>query len=151
MPSKSLRPLWRCPKCGERFVTRKMWHSCKKRSLKALFARSEPQVFQMFKKFAKTMRAYGPVRVIAQKTRVVFQERVRFAACMPRKSYLLCALALPQRYNHPRFLEITTYPPRFHGHYFRVDSVKDLDPQVQRWMRKAYTVGEQRHLQKRLR
>lgn len=22
------RPLWRCPKCGHRFVTKNMWHSC---------------------------------------------------------------------------------------------------------------------------
>lgn len=28
MPSRPKEPLWTCPSCGARFVTRNMWHSC---------------------------------------------------------------------------------------------------------------------------
>lgn len=111
MPSK-LPPLWRCPKCGERFVTKNMWHSCGKYTLEALFARSEPHVFQLFNKFAEMMRACGPVTMIPQKTRVVFQVRVRFGGCYPRKSHLLCTLALPRVDNDPRFFKIEKYALR---------------------------------------
>lgn len=146
MPSK-LKPLWRCPKCGERFVTRNMWHSCGKYSLEARFAGCEPHVFSLFKKFEKMVRACGPVALIPQKTRIVFQARVRFAGCVPRKSHLDCALALPKRRNHPRFYKIESYSLHFHGHRFRVKSPDDLDAELQGWLREAYTVGEQKQLQ----
>lgn len=63
MPSK-LPPLWKCPKCGERFVTKNMWHSCGKFTLEELFARSEPHVYQLFNQFAEMMRKCGPVTMI---------------------------------------------------------------------------------------
>jgi hypothetical protein len=50
-----------------------MWHSCGKFSLDDLFARSQPHVRRIFDKFAKMVRACGPVHMIPQKTRVVFQ------------------------------------------------------------------------------
>ena len=143
-----LPPLWRCPKCGERFVTRNLWHSCGKFSLRALFAGCEPQVFAAFRKFRKMMRACGPVRMIPQKSRIVFQVRVRYGGCIPRKSFLLCGLALPRRVRDKRFSEIIEYGPHFIAHRFRVRRPEDLDARVQRWMREAYTVGQQKHLRR---
>lgn len=145
------RPLWKCPKCGERFVTAHMWHSCGKQSLAALFVKCEPQVFRCFRKFARMVRACGPVRMIPQKTRIVFQVRVRYAGVYPRKSHLVCGFALPRRVNDSRFFKITPYAPHFIGHLFRVQSEKDLDGKVQRWLREAYGVGEQRYLKQGVR
>lgn len=147
----SLKPLWRCPKCGAKLVTRNMWHSCGKYTLKDLFARSEPNVPKLFHKFAKMVRSCGPVTMIPRKTRVVFLDRVRFAGAYPRKSYLLCGIALPRRVNHPRFIKIETYAPHFHGHLFRVQSAEDLDREVQAWLHESYKVGQQMHLKKNLR
>ena len=147
-PSKK-RPLWRCPKCGERFITANMWHSCGKYSLEQLFARSEPHVLPLFRKFAKMVRACGPVRMIPQKTRVVFQVRVRFAGAYPRKSHFLAGFALPRRVDDPRFVKIETYAPHFQGHLFRVASEADLDDQIQQWLREAYRVGAQEFPKKR--
>ncbi|MCM3900582.1 MAG: DUF5655 domain-containing protein [Pyrinomonadaceae bacterium] len=145
---KRLKPLWRCPKCGEWFVTENMWHSCGKYSLETLFAKTEPHVFKLFKKFSRMVRACGPVRMIPQKTRVVFQVRVRFAGCYPRKSYLICSLGLPRKFNSPRFVKIEEYTQQFVGHQFRVTSESDLDDEVQGWLREAYRVGEQQGLTK---
>ncbi|HUK88088.1 MAG TPA: DUF5655 domain-containing protein [Terriglobales bacterium] len=143
MASRIHKPLWRCPRCGARFVTRNIWHSCGKHSLKRLFARSQPHLLPLFRKFARLVRACGPVRMIPQKTRVVFMVRVRFAGCYPRKTHLLCGLALPKRTPHARFLRIESYGKHFHGHYLRLASEKDLDAQVQRWLRASYKVGAQ--------
>ncbi|HEY8188077.1 MAG TPA: DUF5655 domain-containing protein [Pyrinomonadaceae bacterium] len=137
------RPLWRCPECGERFVTRNLWHSCGKYTLEELFARSEPHVLPLFKKFAKMVRACGPVRMIPQKSRVAFQVRVRFAGAYPRKSHVLCGFALPYRSADPRFVKIEEYGRHFVGHLFSVASEADLDEQVQRWLHEAYEVGKQ--------
>ena len=140
---KKLKPLWRCPKCEEEFVTENIWHSCGKYSLETLFSTSEPHVFELFKKFSRMVRACGPVKIIPQKTRVAFQVRVRFAACYPRKAYLICGVGLPRKVNSPRFEKIEVYASKFVGHRFRISSESDLDSEVQGWIREAYRVGEQ--------
>jgi hypothetical protein len=141
--AKKLKPLWRCPDCGHRFVTKNTWHSCGTNTLKALFAHCEPEVFKLFRKFSKMVQACGPGKMITQQTRVVFQVGVRFAGCYPRKSYLDCAVALPGRLENPRFTKIVNYAEHFISHHFRVDSEADLNDEVQEWLRQAYRVGEQ--------
>lgn len=137
------RPLWRCPKCGERFVTANIWHACGRFALKDLFARSDPDVLKLFRRFARMVRACGPVRMIPQKSRVVFQVRVRFAGCYPRKSHLICSVALPRRVESPRFIKITKYGAHFIGHQFRIHAEDELDAEVQGWLRESYLVGAQ--------
>jgi hypothetical protein len=144
--SFTLKPLWKCPKCGQRFVGKNMWHSCGKFTLEALFAKSDPVVMKLFRKFARMVRACGQVRMIPQKTRVAFQARVRFAGAVPRKKYLLCSIGLSERTENPRFTKIETYLRNFHGHTFRVDTLDDLDSEVSQWLTKAYELGQQKPL-----
>jgi hypothetical protein len=73
--------------------------------------------------------------------------RVRFCGCVPRKSYLQCAVGLPKRLRHRRFAQVEEYYPRFVGHRFHVRTMAELDDWVQRLIRTSYnTVGLQRHL-----
>ena len=124
-----------------------MWHSCGKFSLDDLFARSEPHVLKLFHKYADMVRGCGPkVHMIPQKTRVVFQTRMRFAGAMPRKSHLLCHFILPHKIDNGRFHKIETFTPRCHAHYLRVNEEADLDPEIARYLQEAYSVGEQKHL-----
>jgi hypothetical protein len=148
MPPKP-KPLWRCPMCGEKFVTRNMWHSCGKHRLEAHFERSEPHVIRLFRKFARMVRRCGPVRIYPQKTRIVCQARVRFASAQARRSYLLVSFASTRRIDNPRFVRIERYMPRWYGHFVRVASERDLDADLQRWLRAAYAIGEQKHLARR--
>ena len=141
--SSKQAPLWRCPNCNERFVTKNMWHSCGKFDLEELFARSEPHVMKLFQKYERMIRTCGPVRMIPQKTRVVFQVRVRFAGAYPRKSHFVASFALPYRANDPRFIRIEKYAEHFQGHSFRVSSEADLDQRVQDWLCESYKVGAQ--------
>lgn len=76
----------------------------------------------------------------------MFQVRVRFGGSYPRKSHLVCSLALPRVDDDPRFFKIEKFASHFIGHSFRVYSEADLDADLQRWMREAYEVGEQKHL-----
>ncbi|HEX9653386.1 MAG TPA: hypothetical protein VGA99_06725, partial [bacterium] len=99
--------------------------------------------------FSEMVRACGPVTMIPQKTRVVFMVRVRFGGCVPRKSSLQCMVALPRIHEHPRFIKIESYSPTFHGHRFHVSTLDGLDDEVQGWLRESYTVGEQKHLQRK--
>jgi hypothetical protein len=143
---KKLPPLWRCPKCGARLVTRNMSHSCGKFPLQALFAKSDPHVKRIFNKIARMVRSCGRVIITPQRTRIVFQVRVRFLGCIPRKSYLICNFEFTRRKRHRRFRKVTTYARLWHGHELRVHSADELDAEVVQWIRESYAVGEQRHL-----
>jgi hypothetical protein len=140
------KALWQCPACGEKFVTKNMWHSCGKFSLEDLFARSEPHVFEFYQDFAALVKSCGPVTIIPQKTRLVFQARVRFISCTPRKNYLLCSFGLSRKLASPRFHKITRYAPRWFGHEYRLTAKEELDDELIVWIRESYDVGQQKHL-----
>ena len=126
-----------------------MSHSCGKFSLEDLFALSQPEVAHLFSEFERLVRKCGDVHMIPQKTRVVFQSRMRFAGAMPRKSHLICHFVLPRRIENDRFYKIETFTPRCHAHYLRVREVADLNAEVTQWLKEAYEVGQQRHLIRR--
>ncbi len=84
--------------------------------------------------------------MIPQKTRVVFQVRMRFAGATPRKSFLICHFILPRRIEHARFHKIETFGPRCHGHYLRIRSEDELGAEIARWLRHAYQVGQQKQV-----
>lgn len=92
------------------------------------------------------VRACGPVRIYPQKSRIVCQVRGRFAGATPRKSYLLVSFALTRKLNNPRFVKIEKYAAHWYGHQMRIKSEKELEADLQRWLREAYAVGEQRRL-----
>jgi uncharacterized C2H2 Zn-finger protein len=139
--------LWRCPRCGERFTTRNQWHACGTYDLAALFARSQPIVRRLYDRFLEIVDESGPVRVIPQKTRIAIQVRMRFAALMPQREALKGHLVLARRCPSERFEKIETYSPRNHLHVFRLRSEDDLDEQFRRFIRDAYKVGKQEHLE----
>jgi hypothetical protein len=138
---KKQRPLWKCPKCGARFVTANIWHSCGRYSLKMLFAKSEPNVRRLFRKLTRMVRSCGPSTMLPQKTRVVFMTRVRFVAVYPRKRALEIGIELSARHPHPHFHKIESYSRHVHGHYLRIENENQLDAQVKRWLRESYLVG----------
>lgn len=139
------RPLWKCPKCGARFVTKNMWHSCGKYDLAALFARSEPRVLNLFRKFARLVRTCGPAKMIQQKTRVVFMTRVRFAGVYPRKNHFVASFALARRLKSPRITRIEEYAPHFIGHSLEIHSQEDLNDELHDWISESFSVGSQEY------
>ena len=140
------RPLWRCPRCGHRFVTRNMWHSCGRYRLADHFRGKSPLVRQLFSRFQALVRKCGPVTMYAQETRIVFQARARFASALPRHHWLDCALWLKRRVELPRFRRIGSPTPRDHVHHVRLTKLAELDRELAALVREAYAVGCQQHL-----
>jgi hypothetical protein len=144
----TLKELWQCPKCGEKFVTPNAWHSCGKYSLDALFAHSDPHVFKLYEKFEELVKTCGPITVIPQKSRIAFQMRVRFAGAIPRKSHLQCSFGFNRRHDHLRFYKIEQYGPHWYGHHCRIEKEEEFDDEFMNWIHEAYEVGQQKHLAK---
>ncbi len=144
------KPLWTCPACGERFVSPRLWHSCGRGSYDALFRRSEPHVRRTFERLARLARACGPVRIYPQKTRVVFQARIRFGGGHPQKSRFVAAFLLPPGTASPRFSSVlANVSPHYMACYVPLSRESDVDAEIRRWMRRAYRFGCQEHLWKR--
>jgi hypothetical protein len=139
--------MWTCPRCGHRFVSANMWHSCSHHSVDEHFARAEPQVRAAFDRLVELYERCGPIVVIAQKTRIVFMVRARFGGCQVRRDRLVTNVSLPRRVAHPRFKRIEQLG-RWHLHHFEVRSPAELDDsELQALICESYhQMGEQGRL-----
>jgi hypothetical protein len=139
-------PLWTCEKCGRTFANRNQSHACGRHRLEAHFEGRPPEVRTLFDAFLAALQENGPVTVLPQKTRIAFHVRMSFAQVTPRRGGLDGHLVLARRVEDPRFLEVRTFSPRNHLHRFRIAKAEEIDARMRAWMREAYAVGEQRHL-----
>lgn len=139
----SKRPLWKCPQCGHRFVTRHLWHSCVRVSLADHFRGKPIQRKQTWDRWLTVARECGPVTAYAQKSRIVIQARVRFAGAVVRATYLDASIWLRRRAEHPLLRRVEDFGVLGYGHHFRLEAPTDIDAPLQALMHEAYRVGTQ--------
>jgi hypothetical protein len=137
------KPLWTCPKCGHQFVTRNMWHSCGNVPLDYHFAGKDRRSRELFDQYVAFVERCGPITVYAQKTRIVFQTRARFASVMVRTRWIEGTLWLKRRVELPRFHRIESILDRDFIHSFRLTDASQLDDELMALVREAYAVGSQ--------
>src|SRR5262245_44702976 len=148
--SSEERPLWICPKCGARLISRNLWHSCGRFTLESLFRGARPDVLELAREFIRMLQALGDVQVIPQKTRLVCVARVRFGGLYPRKGGFRVGFALRRWIDSPRIVKTVDYGPRWRGHFVAVQSRDDLDSELRAWLQEAHdTVGMQDDLRPR--
>ncbi len=140
-PDSGASELWTRPRCGHRFVTPNTWHSCGVFPLEDHFKGSEPSVRETFDRLTETIQGFGPVTVYAQKTRIVYQARTRFASVITRRRWLICQLWLKRQVEHPRLQRIEMYTYRDFGHILRLDQPKDVDQELAALIEEAYVLS----------
>ena len=140
------QPLWRCGACGRDFANRNQAHSCGRHSLARHFEGKPAAIRILFDAVAAAIAELGPVRVIPEKTRIAFQVRMSFAQVTPRRQWLDGHVVLARRLDSPRFRRIESISPRNHVHAFRLQHLAEIDDEFIEWLREAYRVGEQKHL-----
>jgi hypothetical protein len=140
------RPLWTCPKCGNRFVTANTWHSCGAFALDDHFAGKDRVVREVFDRLLTLIERCGPAVVIPQKSRIAIQARVRFAGGVARKHWFDGALWLRRRAQHPCLRKVERFGKNSYGLHFRLASPADLDRKFAALVREAYSVGCQEHV-----
>jgi len=146
MPERA--PLWRCPRCGHELVGRNMSHSCGVYDLDHHFEGKPRTVRALFDRLVETARGIGPFKVESQKTRIVFQVRVRFLAVTPRRHGLRGHVWLTRAVAGPPVVRIERLMPRCHLHHFLIEREEDVRALRPR-MLEAYQVGAQKHLHAR--
>ncbi len=135
--------LWSCPKCGEKFTTSNIWHSCGQHTLEALFQRRERIVWQTYLALQRIALDVAPFHVIVQKTRICFQLRTRCAGGTPFKSYFRFHFLARQPIEHSRIVRVDTYAKDQHDHSVKLFSPKDVDGQIREWLAISTEYGEQ--------
>lgn len=133
------RPLWTCPRCGAKLVTRNLWHSCGKATLDDWKARMGPHARQLYTRFEQMIAACGEYHIAPAKTRIAFLGRVRFAGITSlSEDGMTCAFALPCAVESPRFVKVEEVVPGWWVHRLRVTDVAQLDEEIQAWLRQPY-------------
>ena len=148
--TRAQRPLWRCSKCRRVFANRNQTHACGRFTLAHHFRGKPAAVRALFTAVVAVVRSVGPVRILPEKTRIAFQVRMSFAQVTPKSKWLDGHVVLARRFEHPRFRQIQTISPRNHVHSFRITSPRDIDAEFTSWLAEAYSVGEQRHLERKV-
>jgi hypothetical protein len=136
-------PLWKCPLCGHRFVTRNLSHSCVRVSLATHFRGKPAERKRTFDRWVRAARDCGPVTVYAQKTRIVIMARVRFAGAAVRVADIDARLWLRRRVTHLLLDTVEDFGRLGYVHHFRLASADDIDTELEKLMCEAYRVGTQ--------
>lgn len=138
------KPLWTCPKCGQTFVTAKLWHSCVNVPVDDHFAGKRPELRAAFDKFVALARRNGPVTLRPVKTRIALQANTRFAAVTVRKTKLACHVVLGHGTRRPPVRKIDKFANAY-VHAFVLAGPDDADARVSSLLREAYALDRKRH------
>jgi Domain of unknown function (DUF5655) len=137
--AKPDRPLWTCPKCGVKLLTKNLSHSCGLATLKDWQARMGPRARQLYDRFEQMIAACGGYHVAPAKTRIAFLGRVRFASITRlSEESMTCSVALPAPLTSRRFIKLDEVVPGWWVHWLEVSDPTELDVQVQTWVRQSY-------------
>jgi Domain of unknown function (DUF5655) len=138
--------LWTCPVCGKRFVTRNMSHSCGPHTVDQFMEGKGPQAWAYWNRLQEVVAACGPYSIVANKTRLEFMVRVRFAGMdAVSERGMSFSFWVKERIDSPRFRKVVLYGRTDWVHHLRIDSLDDLDDEVQGWLCRSYQVGCQRY------
>jgi Domain of unknown function (DUF5655) len=133
------RPLWTCPRCGVKLVTRNQWHSCGNATLDDWLGRVGPRGQGLYDAFTAVIAACGEYHVAPAKTRIAFLARVRFATISRlTDDEMVCGFALPWRVQSPRFVRVKEEVPGWWAHSLRVTLAGELDDEVRSWVAESY-------------
>ena len=133
------RPLWTCPSCGLKFVSKNLWHSCGRATLADWKRKMGPRARLLYQRFEHLIARCGTFHVSPAKTRIAFLARVRFAGITRlSEEGMTCAIAMPYPLKSRRFAKATQVAPGWWSHQLRVAEPAELDAQVQAWLRQSY-------------
>jgi hypothetical protein len=143
--------LWTCPRCGRKFVSRNLWHSCTDSTVDGFLAGKGPEALALFRRFEELVAQCGPYHVSPAKTRIAFMGRVRFAGVTRVGSReMTCSFALPYALASSRIATVKEVVPGWHVHQLRITVPEELDEELLGWLRESYRLmGMQERLARR--
>ena len=103
------------------------------------FAKLGPRGRALFDRFERLIAACGEYHVSPAKTRIAFLGRVRFASISRiSEESMVCGFAMPYPLKSPRFVKVEEVVPGWWQHRLQINSPRQLDGEVQAWLRESY-------------
>ncbi|MDQ1279502.1 MAG: hypothetical protein QG670_764 [Thermoproteota archaeon] len=137
------KPLWICPKCGAKFVTKNMWHSCGSWSLESFFEGKGLKAREFFETLVSLTRRCGSFEFAPTKTAVYFMVRVRFAQVYRvSEKGMTFGFWLKRKIDNTRFSRVDYIPKNNWVYTVRITRREELDEEVLSWLCEAYKVGK---------
>ena len=91
-----------------------------------------------FNRWVAVARDAGPVTVYAQKTRIVLQNRVRFAGAVVHPTWVDAGIWLGRPVEHPRLVRTEAFGRLGFVHHFRLEQPTDIDSALEDLLQEAY-------------
>jgi hypothetical protein len=138
-PPRRDAPLWTCPKCGVKLLTKNLAHSCGRATLADWFAKMTPRTRRLYDGFEQLIARCGDYHVSPAKTRVTFLGRVRFAGITRISDKgMTCSFAMPFPLASRRFVRVEEVVPGWWSHRLLVTDPCQLDDELLAWLRESY-------------
>lgn len=119
-----------------------MWHSCGKHSVEQFMDGKSEVAWAYWNKLQEMVGKCGPFSVVANKTRLGFMVRVRFAGMSAVSDRgMTIGFWLKQHIESPRFTRVEHLERSDWIYSLRIESMEELDDEVQGWLCMAYEVG----------
>ena len=134
-------PVWVCPNCGRPFAQLNQSHTCGPESVRHYLEGKSPHAIALYRRFAELVRRCGPVAIVPGRSGIAFHVRGTFAAIDRLTARALSAhVVLSRRHDDLRFTKIEGRLPSHQIHYFRVQTLDELDEDVAGWLAEACQV-----------
>jgi hypothetical protein len=139
-------PLWTCPACGAKLVTRNLSHSCVKQTVRGFYAGKPELGVALAKAFVAEVRKLGPVTLHPVKTRIALMVEVRFAAINRiNRDSIRGHLWLKEKHATDRFERIEVLGADLLYH-FEVSERRPIDDELRRFIAMSYAIGRREHI-----
>lgn len=98
----------------------------------------DPVVREIYERLIKELQKFGPLKIEPKKTSIHLGNRFGFAGIYTRKDYINLEVHLNYKLTSKRVSKVEQASTnRFH-HTIKLFSVKDVDKELQDWLREAY-------------
>ncbi len=133
------KPLWRCPECGAKLVSKNLWHSCGEATLDDWKRHMGPRAQSFFQGIERLIANCGDYHIAPAKTRIAFMGRVRFAGITNlSETGMTFSFALPAPVDSNRFTRVEKVADDWWIHWLRVDDTDQLDAEIGAWLCESY-------------
>jgi hypothetical protein len=138
--------MWICPQCGQQFKNTNQVHSCGDKVLADFLNNKTPHTVSLFWHFIESYQKLGNVTVHPTKSMIAIASKTRIAYVIHLgKNFIDVVFPFDRPYvDNLCFRKIAQVPGQEQfNHHFRMMDKKDLNAEVKKFMKLAYTLGSQ--------
>jgi Domain of unknown function (DUF5655) len=136
--------MWTCPLCGQQFKNTNQLHSCGDKVLADFLANKSTHTVSLFWHFVESYQRLGNITVHPTKSMIAIASKTRIAYVIQLgKNFMDVVFPFDKPYaDNLCFRKIAQVPGQQQfNHHFRMMNTQDLNAEVKKFMKLAYTLG----------